>query len=175
MSNASPQLKKSSEPGRRNLGRWVVTVCWAGLIFYFSTGGFGSSFTYRLLSAVLQFLHVSVSPATFDVLHFLLRKSAHLTEYGIFSLLIYASLLHSDRFEWQPRKVLWSVLIAGGYSLTDEFHQMFVPGRTAALHDCAIDTAGAIVAMLLVLAGNRLSGRRNRARTHGRVGETAVR
>jgi len=50
------------------------------------------------------------------------------------------------------RRAAWCVLAAGLYSLTDEFHQIFVPGRHASLLDCGLDTLGASVAMLAPLA-----------------------
>jgi VanZ family protein len=120
------------------------------LIYYLSTGGFGSSFTLWVLSQILSLSQVHVSPGTLDFLNFLVRKLAHLTEYAVFAQLLYVSLLGGGELEWQPRAALWSAVIAGAYSLTDEFHQLFVPNRTASLVDCAIDTTGAILGLLLV-------------------------
>ena len=88
--------------------------------------------------------------------HYCIRKLAHLTEYGIFSLLIYASFLDAPDFEWHPRLALRSVALAALYSLTDEYHQSFVSNRTAALSDCGIDTIGAALGMVLVFGWDRL-------------------
>ena len=133
-----------------------MTLAWAGLIFYLSTAGFGPSFTEWLVRESLALLHLTVSARTFDVLHYLVRKLAHLTEYGIFSLLIYASFLDAPDFEWRPRLALRSIVIAGLYSLTDEYHQSFVSNRTASLADCGIDTTGAALATLIALGWGRL-------------------
>jgi len=128
---------------------WKLTsVAWAGLIFYLSTGGFGSSFSEWLLTQTLAVLHVTVAPATFEVLHVLMRKSAHMTEYAILGMLLYGSR-NDHPFEWRPRRALACVAIAAAYSLTDEFHQSFVPGRTASLSDCGIDTIGATLGILV--------------------------
>lgn len=132
-----------------------MTVVWAGLIFYLSTSGFGVSFTTWLLSVILGILHVTVSPATFAILHECFRKLAHLTEYAVFSLLIYASFLDTVDFEWRPRLALKSIVIAGLYSLTDEYHQSFVAGRTSTIVDCGIDTVGASLATVIVLISDR--------------------
>jgi VanZ family protein len=141
-----------------------MVVAWAGLIFYLSTSGFGVGFTERLLLGILNLLHATVSPHTFEVLHHLMRKAAHMTEYAVFCLLLYAAFLHAEDFEWRPRLALRSVVIAGIYSLTDEYHQTFVPGRTASIIDCGIDTAGATLATLIVYAWHRrkavVSGKR---------------
>jgi VanZ family protein len=135
--------------------RCLMVVIWAGLIFYLSTSGFGVGFSEWLLLQILNLLHATVSPHTFEVLHHLMRKAAHMTEYGIFCLLIYASFLDTEDFKWRPGLALRSVIIAGLYSLTDEYHQSFVPGRTASIIDCGIDTAGAALSTLIVLAWDR--------------------
>ena len=119
--------------------------------------GFGSSFTQWVLSQILSLFQVHVSPGTLDFLNFLMRKLAHLTEYAVLAQLLYVSLLKGGELEWQPRAAFWSAVIAGAYSLTDEFHQLFVPNRTASLVDCAIDTTGAVLGLLLVyLVARRL-------------------
>jgi VanZ family protein len=43
-----------------------------------------------------------------------------------------------------------SVIVAGLYSLTDEFHQSYVAGRGPSLIDSGIDTAGAAFATCLL-------------------------
>jgi len=140
--------------------RWGITLVWAALIFTLSTETYAGSLSALLLRDFLDLLRVTVSPATFDTLHHLLRKSAHVTEYAIFGMLLYHCLLGSNRTVWRAKLAALSVLIAGAYSLTDEFHQIFVPGRTASLLDCGIDTMGAMLGMLLVLAWTRTFARR---------------
>jgi VanZ family protein len=148
------------ENGLQAAVRWGITLVWATLIFKLSTDTFASSLSALLLRDFLDLLRVTVTPAAFDTLHHLFRKTAHVTEYAIFSMLLYHCLLSSNRTVWRTKVAVWSVLIAGAYSLTDEFHQLFVPGRTASLWDCGIDTAGALVGMLVVLAWTRFFARR---------------
>lgn len=160
MAGAGPGLESAANlPTRLRLNhpkfRWLMVAVWAGLIFYLSTSGFGVGFTEWLLLQILSLLHTTVSPHTFEVLHHLMRKAAHMTEYAVFCLLIYAAFLDAEDFEWRPRLALRSVIIAGLYSLTDEYHQSFVPGRTASIIDCGIDTVGAALSTLIVLAWDR--------------------
>jgi VanZ family protein len=124
-------------------------VAWAGLIFYLSTGDFGGGFSGALLRWFLQAVHLAVAPRTFIALNFLFRKLAHLTEYAVLAMLIYGSGRDEDPFRWQRQRAILSVLASGLYSLTDEFHQRYVPGRGPALSDCAIDTLGAILGTLI--------------------------
>jgi VanZ family protein len=135
--------------------RWSITLAWAILIFDLSTSAFGGALSAWLLREMLSLAHLSISDTTFAMLHFLLRKLAHCTEYAVFSLLLYHCILNSNRTEWRARAAAWSVLIAGLYSLTDEFHQLFVPGRGASLMDCGIDTTGAVIGMLVILVWTR--------------------
>ena len=128
---------------------WVMTLAWAVLIFCLSTRTFSPSFSSGLLDWTLHFLHLQVSTGTFDLLHALLRKSAHLTEYAIFALLLYAFPHEKGSELWQPRRAVVCIAVAAVYSLTDEFHQLFVPGRHGSLSDCGLDTIGATLAMLV--------------------------
>jgi VanZ family protein len=130
-------------------------VAWAAMIFGFSTGTFTSSFSAWLLGEILRLLHVTVSPHGFAILHFLFRKLAHCTEYAIFCMFIYHCFLNSNRTEWHVKTAGLSVLVAGLYSLSDEFHQVFVPGRTASLIDCGIDTVGAMMGILGIFLWTR--------------------
>jgi VanZ family protein len=136
---------------------WAVTIAWAAQIYNFSTATFGGVFTAWLLSQILHLLRVTVSLPTFQILHHLMRKSAHITEYAIFSMLLYYSLGGRRGRDWRWRRALWAVLVAGVYSLTDEFHQLFVPGRGAAISDCGIDTLGALLGILIIFIVSRFA------------------
>jgi VanZ family protein len=115
-----------------------------------STRTFGSSFSARLLADALALLHVQVSSHIFDLLNFLFRKCGHFTEYGIFAIFLYRAVSDRPRRAWQPRIALTCILLAGLYSLTDEFHQRFVPGRGPSIVDCGYDTLGAALGMLIL-------------------------
>jgi len=129
---------------------WVVTLAWVGTISFFSTASYGSSVTGWLLAQLLSSLHIHLSHQTFAIVHFLIRKLAHCTEYAMLSLFLYFSLNPRHPECWHARSALASVVIAGLFSLTDEYHQSFVPGRTASLKDCGLDTLGALLGMLLL-------------------------
>ncbi len=132
-------------------------MTWGLLIFYLSSGTFGGSFSAWLLRHVLNILHIAVAHETFGALHFLFRKLAHLTEYAIFSLLFYQCFGDAREVGWRTRRAVWSFVGAALYSLTDELHQSFVPGRTASWMDCGFDTAGAALGILALYGGERLS------------------
>jgi VanZ family protein len=136
---------------------WAMTVAWAALIFYFSTRTFSSDHTRALLAWTFHLLHLQVSWRTFNLLNSILRKLAHLIEYGIFALLVYGLPGEKSRDLWRPRRAVFCILGAAAYSLTDEFHQLFVSGRHGSLLDCGLDTLGAALAMMVPYTRERIS------------------
>ena len=144
----------------RVLLTWVVTLAWVGNISLLSTGAYSASVTGTLLAELLRALHMHLSPHAFATLHFLIRNAAHCTEYAIFSLLLFHSFDPRYPPYWSTRSALAAFAAAGFFSLMDEYHQSFVPGRTASLRDCAIDTIAALAALLLLYAAHRFSPHR---------------
>jgi VanZ family protein len=69
----------------------------------------------------------------------ILRKCAHMTEFGLLWLLWWRALDYGNRAV--------PAAIAIGYAITDEIHQSFVDGRHAAIHDVLIDSAGVLIAI----------------------------
>lgn len=138
------------------LKRWGPAIVWAIAISAFSTGVFASENTSRVIIPVLHFLFPHASPDTLEFMHHIIRKCAHFTEYFIFSLLILRGIRAGEK-GMRLRWALVTILIVAGYASLDEYHQSFVPGRTAAVGDVLIDTSGGaiaqIVAALWVLSG----------------------
>jgi VanZ family protein len=121
---------------------WLQAIAWACLISILSTDEFSSQHTSRFILPVLHWLFPRASADTLDLMHLIIRKMAHLTEYFIFSIFLFHGLRGKDR-GWQLRWAIWAVVLAGGYAALDEFHQVFVPSRHASPWDALIDTTGA--------------------------------
>lgn len=85
-----------------------------------------------------------------STLIFLVRKTAHFTEYAILGSLFFLNLK-----SWQRPKsstsmnILLSLIFSFLYACTDELHQIFVPGRSAQFRDILIDTLGASFGVLI--------------------------
>jgi VanZ family protein len=76
-------------------------------------------------------------------------KVIHATEYGIFAAL----LLRATGSPWI------SLLIAALYGVSDEVHQLFVPGRDSSVFDALADTFGAgLVCLVWYVRQRRLRG-----------------
>jgi VanZ family protein len=156
-SRAVEALPESGRSGTWSLGRWWPVILWACLIWLFSTGWFTSENTSRFIVPIIHWLLPNASPHTLAYLHHLVRKSAHFVEYFIFSLLILRAIrgdLRGARLRW----ALAAIALVAGYAALDEFHQLFVAGRTASPWDVLLDTTGGTAAQALVgLLGRRKS------------------
>lgn len=100
------------------MARWLPLLLWMGLIFYFSNQPKGSL-------------------PEFGGWDLLVKKGAHMAAYGLLALLArFAGL-----------SPIASLLLAGGYAISDEFHQTFIRGRNGTAVDVVIDTLGALLAL----------------------------
>ncbi len=135
---------------------WAVTAAWPLTISLLSTGAYGGSVTGWLLGQILFSLHIHLAPQTVEIIHFFIRKLAHCTEYAIFGLLLYHSFEPRHPEDWNARSAFAALVAAGLFSLLDEFHQRFVPGRTPSLVDCGIDTTGALLGLVFFYAATHL-------------------
>jgi VanZ family protein len=133
----------------RALGFWLPVVLWAALISCLSTDLFSASHTSLIIIPLLHRLLPSANPETLERLHFFIRKLAHFSEYFVFSVLLMRALRGKD-LGWQLRWAIWALVIAAGYSALDEFHQSFVPSRTASPWDSLLDTTGAATAQAVL-------------------------
>jgi VanZ family protein len=75
----------------------------------------------------------------------LVKKSGHFIGYGLLALALWFAV------KWNGKKVWLVLLITFLYSISDEFHQSFIPGRHASLLDILLfDTAGAVTFVFCV-------------------------
>jgi VanZ family protein len=136
LSAGAPELPPVSE--------WIPVILWGALIFTLSTSAFSAANTSKVIDPILRWMIPGITAASVDLCHMLVRKAAHFTEYGIlFWLLVRGPM--ADR----PYLALMLCVI---YALTDEGHQIFVPGRTASLYDVALDSTGALFSHFLTTA-----------------------
>ncbi len=136
----------------------VLTVAWAATIFNLSMAPYSSAASASFLSTGLDWLCISILRQDLGVLNDVLRKSAHLAEYAVLAILLYNFLKPVDNPFWSPKAAHWALVFSGCYSMSDELHQYFVPGRNASLSDCLIDTTGALLGLWVLskaMAGAR--------------------
>jgi VanZ family protein len=69
-------------------------------------------------------------------------KLYHFIEYGVFSVLLFFSLLNSSRDFFRKNVLVISIFIGASYAIIDEIHQRFIPGRSADILDFVADFLG---------------------------------
>lgn len=93
-----------------------------------------------------------------------IRKGAHFTEYALLgiSMFLYVREWLKERRETESMIRYAAVWLAGTfYAATDEFHQLFVPGRSGQVSDVLIDSAGVLAGILLTAVILRTGKRRS--------------
>jgi VanZ family protein len=140
-----------------HLGRWLPVLVWGAAISTFSTSLFTGENTAIFVVPFLSFLFPHATHTDLIAMHYAIRKLAHFTEYAILSVLLYRALRNGPG--WSLRAAVIAVAMSALYSVLDEAHQWFVPGRTAAATDCLIDVSGAAAGQGLLA----FSGRGQRA------------
>ena len=108
-----------------------------------------------------------------DTASFIIRKSAHFLEYTALGLILTLTV-RSLWFSASEAKngnvssraevlsAILSFVIGALYAATDEFHQMFVNGRSGELRDWSIDAGGVLLGVLIICL---IQGIRKKRRT----------
>jgi VanZ family protein len=137
----------NSKP-RDMVKNWGPVGAWMVVIFLFSTDLCSGAHTSSLLGPLLSSLFPAITADQIDALHLALRKLGHWSEYFILASLLMRAL--GKEFPRQTRiaRWVWCVLLTTLYAASDEWHQSFVPSRTASLADVTIDSLGAICGTL---------------------------
>jgi VanZ family protein len=130
---------------------WFPAIFVAIIISLFSTHYFSAQQTARFIIPILRWLFPGASPHSLRLMHFGIRKLAHITEFGAFSVAIFHGI-RGPRHGWKLTWAIFTLLIASGYGGFDEWHQSFVPSREPSVRDVLIDTSGALLAQVFVWA-----------------------
>jgi VanZ family protein len=133
------------------LGIWGPVMLWIALIWTMSGEPFAAKHTGNLLAAGLRFVFPDIGLDTLQMIHGILRKVAHLTEYAVLGGLG-CNAFGRQQPDWScVRRVLVSLAVAVSCALVDEGHQKLDPDRTGSLYDVLLDTAGAALGAGVVM------------------------
>ena len=132
---------------------WTVAV--AAAIFGFSsqTGEESGNVSKGLMNGMFSFLPLSREGQ--EILHHIIRKSAHMAEYSVLSASVCVLFFYlADIRLWNgiSRRKMAALAFAFSslFAATDEIHQMFVPGRGPSVKDVLIDIVGASIGIALI-------------------------
>ncbi len=148
----------------------AFTVLWMAVIFWFSSAPAKES-THMSLSAGRMAARIFVpafdewapekQDAFAEKIDYPVRKTAHAGEYAVLGVWMYGTV---NSFSGRKRVcrgvTAWAA--ASVYAATDEFHQLFVPGRSGQISDVLLDSTGAAAGILLCMAAASLIKRQTR-------------
>ena len=131
---------------------FILIVLWMILIFYFSNqvSDESSKLSGGLTHKILEAIHMLDGKTLEEQLTIetLIRKLAHFFLYALGGILI---LVHINLYKiTDNNKVIISWILGTTYAITDEIHQLFVPGRSGEIRDVFIDSLGIIIGIIII-------------------------
>ena len=137
--------------------RWTLVVLWMIVIFYLShqpateSSGLSGDLTEMIIRNIERFSSLEID---IDLFHHMIRKNAHFFAYFILSILNLNALKWSGFSGYKC--IGMALIISVIYAISDEVHQLYIPGRSGEVKDVFIDTSGALVGILVYLGIGKL-------------------
>lgn len=147
-------MKKFDKKTQIKILNIILIIIWMIIIFNFSgqigteSGNTSRKFTVQIIK-ILTGKSLSIYEPFVDNLQSIIRKLAHFSIYTIGGFLIMNYQYGTNKKEY--RKILYSIIFGGSYAITDEIHQIFVPGRSGNMFDVGIDILGVVTGVLIYI------------------------
>lgn len=121
----------------------ILVLIWMIIIFIMSSfdateSANQSNYIVNIISNVLNINNI-------ELLNLIIRKLAHYIEYLILGILVINMFIKNNI----PQSYLISIIFCIIYAISDEIHQLFVPGRACQIKDILIDSIGSITGIYL--------------------------
>lgn len=131
---------------------WLLVLFWMSLIFASSqqTGGESGHLSRKLAESIISLMRITATETRIAALDSTLRNLAHGSVFFVLAILTSWAFTRINVQDF--RNALLSLVISILYAASDEWHQVFVPGRASQLSDFLIDTLGIILAILIYQA-----------------------
>lgn len=126
---------------------WLLAAVWMIVIFQFSGKPAQESDTQSLF--IIKQINIIANNFGFkgEILNndwnYFIRKIAHTCEYAVLGILLFLAFSSSGITD--KKLLLYTILFCIIYAVTDEIHQVFIPGRAAKVTDVLIDTFGGLI------------------------------
>lgn len=128
---------------------WTPVIITMACIYWMSTDTLSSRSTMHIIEPILRFIAPSLSRKEILMIHGMIRKAAHVIVYLILGILLFRAFRAGSNERRLWRWASSSLAIVVLYAMTDEFHQLHIPMRTASLVDVGFDTLGGILAQCI--------------------------
>jgi VanZ family protein len=155
---------------KRKIITLVIVLVWMAVIFLMSnqpaeeSSEISGSVSYRVVdianTVFLWDLSKSEMLVRTEAIQYPVRKCAHMSEYAILAILLLCHLYNYAGLKNQKRCWIFSWLLSAMYAATDEFHQIFIRGRSGSPIDVCIDATGACIGLLILSLCYRILSKR---------------
>lgn len=137
---------------------WIPSILVMIIIFSFSakvaddSNKTSGGITGKVISVIEYFTGEAIEEdsAVYEQIHHIIRKTGHFLEYMALGCTLV--LPFKGMFVKKYYIFILSQLLSTVYACTDEFHQLFVEGRSGSIKDVAIDSIGALAGVCLGFA-----------------------
>ena len=129
---------------------WLPVAMMLGVMYYFSTDPFSSDNTRGVFENIFLWFFPHPSEHTMEVLNYVIRKSAHFTEYAILGALLFRAFRSGSPTRWRFSWAVYSLLSAASWALLDEFHQTLTRTRGGSIWDSLLDSSGALCSLIVI-------------------------
>jgi VanZ family protein len=120
------------------------------LMFGMSTDIGSSNQSSRFIGPVLKWFVPNISPQAIAEVQYYVRKTAHLVEYGVLTMLLWRAIMGMSSTAVREKIIVLAWAGAVVFAISDELHQSLYSSRTASAWDVFLDSCGAGVAALLI-------------------------
>lgn len=141
---------------------WLPVILWMMVIFYLSsqTANDSNNLSMGLTRRIYDVISVFIPSLEIDFFNHIIRKNAHFIAYFILGILSTNALYLNGIYNKRAFSIGLSISVI--YAITDEIHQLFVPGRAGRMLDVLIDSSGALVGIILYILLFKLIDKKRR-------------
>lgn len=139
---------------------WILSVVWLAVIIYLAC-----EVSVDSTARSLQTVDILNSSFDLSVPEGIVRKCAHVSEFGILALLLYCSLLFTNRisndysFKSTDTNVIrseneycivFTIWLSTMVAFVSEYLQLYIEGRTGSIIDVLIDLVGIFLVLIVI-------------------------
>jgi VanZ family protein len=132
---------------------WAVVIFWMAVIFSLSSQAAEQSdqLSMEIAEIITQVAEKAVPANDIEVVSFnrFVRKNAHFIAYLVLGLLVINAMRCSGFCGY--KSVFLALFLCVIYAISDEIHQLYVPGRGCQVKDIIIDSTGAAAGIFLYM------------------------
>ena len=124
----------------------ILIILWMYLVFGFSgqDGEESSGISYKI-----SMLITGNNEEVAKIIEPYVRKIAHFSEYAVGVILFFLLLNTFPKITLKLKNILSSIITII-YAISDEIHQLYIPGREGKIVDVYIDTLGIITGVIFI-------------------------